>query len=464
MTALVACMPHGSLSRSFTSRLLLVCCLFISHMRTSGSHFSTRGTGPFRCANAADARINCTRCAPGWRGTACDAAVFVAPCTPAHCLDWSRCPWGAPLTLHVYDTPAGPDAAYVDSRASAVWRDVVTTLRASKRHVANDACLHVPWFDTLCTGNECTSPSHDVPKTEWLISAVEVLPHWNGNGANHLLFDMSSNHAPRLPVGRGFYAATSFWAAGRSFRHGHDVALPLWNQRWEEYLSPAASTARRAGNRSRLLVFKGQRMFFCKSCAPLDLAAALSGSLGPGDKPGSMPHALKHGWVRNQLHLLHNGRDVWTVGTCSRELQRNDLGSCDADCRARCAQDSRVSNGTNYDALLWDAVFGLVLPGITPMSYRLAETMATGAVPVIASDYMTLPFSSVLDWEKLVVRVPETSLHAVPEQLRNLPHEKVIAMRMAVANAYERCFSTPGKIALCAVDQLEANIFGRLLY
>ena len=428
---------------------------------SSKGHFSTRGTGAFRCSSAADTRVNCTRCAPGWRGDACDTAVAVAPCTPTHCVDWARCPPGQALTVHVYDTPPGADAAYVEAHASAVWRDMAAALRASPRHVgdSSSACLLVPWFDTLCTGNECTSPSRDAPKAEWLIEAVEVLPHWGGSGAHHVLFDMSSNRAPRLPVGRGFYAATSFWAAGRSFRHGHDVALPLWNQRWGEYDTPAAAAARRAGNRSRLLVFKGQRMFFCTSCAPPDLSAALAGGATAGS---GLPHALSHGWVRNQLHLLHNGRDVWTVGTCARELRRNDLGTCDADCRALCMHDRRQANGTDYAALLAEAAFGLVLPGITPMSYRLAETMAAGTVPVIVSDYMVLPFAGVLDWRRLAVRVPEGDIRSVPAVLRSLSQERVAAMRAAVADAYERCFASPGKIALCSIDQLEAQLYGRV--
>ncbi len=124
------------------------------------TQFSKRGGGPFLCDSAEDVRANCTRCAPGWRGLLCNERVAVAPCTLHHCLDFSRCRRGAPLTLHVYAPPRTALAAYVTAHGSAVWQQLVSGLRQSRRHVADpaEACLLVPWFDTLCTSNDCTNP------------------------------------------------------------------------------------------------------------------------------------------------------------------------------------------------------------------------------------------------------------------------------------------------------------------
>jgi hypothetical protein len=375
----------------------------------------------------------------------------VAPCTPHHCLDWARCPWGKPLTLHVHTPPrATAEAAYVQQHDSAVWSDVLASLRSSPRHVENAsaACLLVPWMDVLCTANDCSNPAVDTPKIDWLIKAVEQLPFWQG-GTNHVLFDMSSNHAPRLPVGRGIYMATSFWAAGSSYRHGHDQPLPLWNQKWPHFLSADASARRRLDVRRKLLVFKGQRMFWCASCAPKDLADTLKG--------GEEESLRKHGWVRNQLHLLHNGHDIITVGTCTRELKNANL--CDAECQARCRQDAAESNTTDFHSLLWDSKFGLVLPGITPMSYRLAETMACGAIPVIVSDFMKLPLPHVVDWPSLSFSFPEAMLSSVPGILRSVPAARLRDMRLRVSAAYEKCFASPGLTALCGVEDLEHQLF-----
>jgi hypothetical protein len=233
-----------------------------------------------------------------------------------------------------------------------------------------------------------------------MIEAVAELPLWRGTGQNHLLIDMSSNHAPRLPVSQGVYMATSFWAAGSSYRHEHDVSIPLWNQKWEAFVSESAAAQRRADGRDLLLTFRGQRMFWCASCAPKDLAASLAVESSAED--------LGLRWARNRLHELHNGDDVITIGTCTRDL--NNPAHCDATCRQRCDADAAESKGHDFHNLLARAKFGLVLPGITPMSYRLSETMACGAIPVIVSDFMVLPFQQLLNWSALSFRFPEALL------------------------------------------------------
>jgi hypothetical protein len=58
--------------------------------------------------------------------------------------------------------------------------------------------------------------------------------------------------------------------------------------------------------------------------------------------------------------------------------------------------------------------------------------------------------------------VSESQLLALPQLLRDLPRERVARLQASAVLAYERCFATPGKIALCAVDELEARMFGRL--
>lgn len=428
------------------------------------SHYSVRGRGAHACAGERDVRANCTRCAPGWLGSFCAVPVAVSPCTLPHCLDLGRrgCVGGGPLTLHVWtpdETPGvtGGDPAllgWLNATQSEVWTEIVSGLRASARHVTSpdEACLLVPWFDTACAGNSCTNPGIDTVKSEWLAGALWRLPGWErARGSNTLLIDLSSNHAPRLPVGRGIYVATSFWASDDSYRHGYDLSLPLWNLRWGEYLGTGAARARRSGARPMLLTFKGQRMFFCQSCAPEQLTAALLAEQG-----GSNDDALRHGWVRNRLDRVHDGAEIFTVASCTRELANPN--SCDDTCRARCAAEEAEAASRDYEQLLRESRFGLVLPGITPMSYRLAETMAAGAIPVILSDYMVLPFESLLDWSSFSLRFPEAQLEAVPPVLRGMAAEQVASMRDAAADAYERCFATPSAAVLCAVAELELRL------
>ena len=421
-------------------------------------HFTTLSRFEHTCSSAGDARLNCTLCLPGWRGSQCDKAARVTPCSLFSCLDWSRCPPGAPLTVHVYDTPASCTASWIDSKTSAEYRSVTAALRASNRHVASarDACLLVPWFDTLCNGNRCADTWTEAPKLDVLSRTLEQLPQWRKTGANHLVFDMSSSHAPTLPIGRGIYLATSFWAAGKSFRHGHDQALPLWNQRWaDERQAQRAQRVRSARQHSApplLLSFKGQRMHFCTSelCAPDDIAeAALAGRMRGKD-------AYTTDWVRNQLRKLHDGHDIVIATRCVRELE--DAQHCDAHCQAECAADMQLYDAVDYDQLLINSSFALVVPGITPNSYRLVEALSYGVVPVIASDFMVLPYKKLLNWRAFSLQIGESELLRLPEVLRSLSQATVRNMQQSAIAAYERCFKTPGAIALCAVAELELQM------
>jgi hypothetical protein len=289
-----------------------------------------------------------------------------------------------------------------------------------------------------------------------LAHALEQLAHWRGTGANHLVFDMSSSHAPVLPVGRGIYMATAFWGAGDSFRHGHDQPLPLWNPRWSSeadvLLAERVRERRVHDTPPLLLAFKGQRMHFCTNehCAPADLAAAIkSGSLRKRE-------AYEREWVRNQLRQLHNGRDIIMITHCVRELE--DVRSCDAQCQAACAEDKQQYDTADFVELLINSTFALIAPGITPNSYRLAEALSYGVIPVIASDFLVLPYRRLLDWPSFSIRVSESELLTLPKLLRSVPSDVVRSMQTRAIEAFERCFRTPGAIALCAIADLEAQL------
>lgn len=72
-------------------------------------------------------------------------------------------------------------------------------------------------------------------------------------------------------------------------------------------------------------------------------------------------------------------------------------------------QRGRLSNTDQYDELL-DSTFGLVPKGDERWSFRFLETVGAGAIPVIVADGLTLPFENLVDWEQIVVRVPEADV------------------------------------------------------
>ena len=63
-----------------------------------------------------------------------------------------------------------------------------------------------------------------------------------------------------------------------------------------------------------------------------------------------------------------------------------------------------------YTALLLNSTFVFAPGGGGPHSYRFAEVLAAGAVPVTTADLL-LPFEPEVSWDECVVRVAEARRH-----------------------------------------------------
>ena len=77
----------------------------------------------------------------------------------------------------------------------------------------------------------------------------------------------------------------------------------------------------------------------------------------------------------------------------------------------------------DYNRLLCDSIFALCPAGAGPNSLRLWEALATGAIPVLLGPQPALPAGGTLaqiDWEGIVLRVPEDAVEELPRLLRAL--------------------------------------------
>ena len=83
----------------------------------------------------------------------------------------------------------------------------------------------------------------------------------------------------------------------------------------------------------------------------------------------------------------------------------------------------------DYDAVMRSSVFAGAPKGDCLFSYRFAEIMAAGAVPVVYADEWVRPFSSVSDpnrvinWSKCAIFVPEVKATTTINILRNISDE-----------------------------------------
>ena len=180
------------------------------------------------------------------------------------------------------------------------------------------------------------------------------------------------------------------------YRAGFDVPFPLLPNGVATHVTPQELQAAR-GRRHILLSFKG----VCQSTS-----------------------------MRNRLAALHNGKDI--VAVCSNSNS------------GRAAQ-------YDYKTLMLSSVFSAAPAGNGLHSYRLAEAIFLGAIPVIVDDKLILPFCSVLDWREFSVRIPSSEIARLPAILKEIEPARVERMQRRLAEVKKRYFLFPFTTAMSLI-------------
>jgi len=102
-------------------------------------------------------------------------------------------------------------------------------------------------------------------------------------------------------------------------------------------------------------------------------------------------------------------------------------------------RDERMSE------LLHDARFGFVPAGDGWHSYRLAETMAMGVVPIILADGLALPFEDILDWSEFSIRISMNDVQRIP-QIIDQAQDRACIMSDRVFEVYHRYMANATQI------------------
>ncbi|XP_032528733.1 exostosin-1 isoform X1 [Danaus plexippus] len=335
-------------------------------------------------------------------------------CRMQTCFDFSNC--GSDPKVYVYPT---------DGPVSATYRKVLSVVRESRyaTHDPAEACLFIPAVDTLDA--DPLSPEH-IPD---VASRLSRLPYWK-NGRNHLLFNLYAGTWPDYAEGAlGFDPGDAILARASAsetiFRDGFDISLPLFHKEHPERggVPPSATGNPFPAPRKHLLAFKGKRYVH-----------------GIGSE------------TRNSLWHLHDGNNLILVTTCRHGKSWKDLRD------ERCDEDNREYDKFDYEQLLANSTFCLVARGRRLGSYRFLEALAAGCVPVLLSNGWRLPFDERIDWRRAVIWADERLLLQVPELVRSVPPERILALRQQTQLLWEQYFSSIEKIVFTTIEILLERI------
>ena len=220
------------------------------------------------------------------------------------------------------------------------------------------------------------------PRTHQMLRAM---PSWNSTGRNHLIWDYIDNPHIKYRIDNAILMKTSIKLS--EYRPGFDLPFPLLPNGEASHVTPAELAAART-RRTVLASFKG----VCQSTSN-----------------------------RPRLQRLHNGRDLIML----------------------CTTSGRAATQWDYKTLMLTSVFSVAPAGNGLHSFRLAEAIFFGSIPVIVDDQILLPFCQVLDWRRFSVRIRSEQIPQLAQILKAIPPAKVAEMQARLAEVKHRYFLFP---------------------
>lgn len=105
-----------------------------------------------------------------------------------------------------------------------------------------------------------------------------------------------------------------------------------------------------------------------------------------------------------------------------------------------------IKTKKQFDNMLLNSTFAFVLHGDGRWSYRFLEVLGSGAIPVLISDGVTLPLDNLIDYDKFIIRIPESVVNNaknINDILKYLPkdHNKIINMMNNIKAVYNKYFT-----------------------
>ena len=340
------------------------------------------------------------------------------------CFDIHRCGGEKKVKVYFYDQKKHCDrgkSVSISSDDMKYWPKIKSGINFEETKHPTEACLLVvPPSMVSCKAN------------------LKDLPYWGEYGKNHVLIEggkdqywrkngspfghevvklLRSKHTEYVPsplkklFSRLFSKKLSFTTTATR----HDITGCT-----EGILSPSAALCYKASMSS--LYF---RRYFDESL-PLP---AINPYLGP-----KQPNATKtilisfrgtyikdmeyHSHIREAataLNKLGNANDIVLINVWNRETNK-PVGFTPKLIKAKTAIPPSIVDSIDkptfdvYRYVMENSLFVLAIRGYGLSSYRLYEALSYGAIPVILSDPLVLPFSEKIKWDEICVKVPESSL------------------------------------------------------
>ena len=285
-------------------------------------------------------------------------------------------------------------------KTSKYFKALLEAIRSSPFYVedVDKACVLVPNIDHTLVNSEMDAPFR-------IARALRNLKYWNG-GLNHLLFNKHDDPNVQFDTGLAMVAKVGF-------------SWPYYRPNFDISMMPPTGWAAKEWRNKSLCGWAGNEGLNRRNKYLLTFK-------------GRLTSAIRHVAMR-----LHNGKDI--IFAHSRWDYRNKF---------------------DYDDMMLHSEFALIIRGNGLYSYRLAEAIAAGAIPVIVADHYVLPFQSFLNWKDFAVLIPEHEMLDIPNILKSISKEQRKILRCNLFKAWKHHLRGIAHHVNSALEVVSRRIYG----
>jgi hypothetical protein len=292
------------------------------------------------------------------------------------CFDLSKCQADGPVKIFVYGNTSTANE-YME-QVVRKHSDLIVQV-----HNGSEACLSIVSCNNAMIAKKLEPFSN--------FDSMRSHPGWN-DGQNHFIFQSMRCFANHMDY--PFVRSYNFQKAAISnpnfndiqFRYGHDIMLPVLQ--WDHSTLMHVNTTSDIETKPRrfLLAFKGS----------------------------GMPSA-NNPWYQHR-HLAYR---YWNTS-------KDDI-VIDFICNRQLRKKTRYVY-KDYSGFLKESKFTFCPGGSASASYRFAEVLMMGSIPVVTSDFVE-PFAPDIDWSGCLVRISFARIVDLPRLLRESFDDEAIEKR-----------------------------------
>ncbi|XP_070209496.1 exostosin-like 3 [Littorina saxatilis] len=376
-------------------------------------------------------------------------------CMMESCFDFSRCSLVSGFPVFFYDPEdyESPDSLPVEE---FVLTSVVSSL-SQNMYLTDDpssACVFVVLMGEAKLGPVYKGKMENI---------LHELPHWNGDGRNHLLLNLArtnknTDYFVNVNTGRAVIAQSSFLST--PFRNNFDVIIPpsLGHASGDVWFQlPPLSPARR----KYLVSFWGEYIPSSQSSRQTDFQQ-FGDSYDARDQHGRNLKQVQEsqGFVNSrpgaQGYLSFESAIVMWL----KELQAKmtDIAVVDLSCGSgrpvgletewglcgEVEQRQNILNQSTFTLLIFPLNDSLTSTHV--FQTRLYEALKYGSVPVVLGFHRRLPFDEIVNWDKAVLTLPLPRVTEIPFFLRTFSDNDILNLRHQGRFLWEMYFGSTQRI------------------